>query len=171
MHWNPRTSRRFWIQSSNPRWKCLWPSVTELDLGVPMACQVGSAIVLPKPRTTPRITLKPILQTLATRVWVIWRYHWMGLMVPIYFTKSNHIGTIKSVQGDFSVYFKLLFFCSTSGTGFDKLIPPVLGPLFSGMPHPQALSNEVNIIWSPEALQEVSEFICLEGTLCHSILK
>jgi len=95
----------------------------------------------------------------------------MGLMVPIYFTKSNHIGTIKSVQGDFSVYFKLLFFCSTSGTGFDKLIPPVLGPLFSGMPHPQALSNEVNIIWSPEGLQEVSEFICLEGTLCHSILQ
>ncbi len=32
------------------------------------------------------------------------------------------------------------------GGAFDKLIPPVLGPLLSGMPHPQALSNEVNII-------------------------
>jgi hypothetical protein len=31
-----------------PVGKSLWASVTELDWGVPMACQVGSAIVLPK---------------------------------------------------------------------------------------------------------------------------
>jgi hypothetical protein len=69
----------------------------------------------------------------------------MGLMVPIFFTKSNQVGTIKSEQGDFSVY-KLLFFAAQVGRGFDKLIPPVLGLLLSVMPHPQALSNEVNII-------------------------
>ncbi len=41
-----------------PVGKSLWPSVTELDLGVPMACRVGSAFVLPKTRTTPHISLK-----------------------------------------------------------------------------------------------------------------
>jgi len=35
-----------------PVGKSLWPSVTELDLGVPMACQAGSAVVLLKTRTT-----------------------------------------------------------------------------------------------------------------------
>jgi hypothetical protein len=88
-----------------------------------MACQVGSAVVLPKTCTTPHITLKPILQTLTTRVWVVSWYHWMGLMVPIFFTKSNQIGTIKSEQGDFSVYLKPLFFCSTSGRGFWQAHP------------------------------------------------
>ncbi len=67
-------------------------------------------------------------------------------MVPIFFAKSQQVGTIKSEQGDFSVYLKLLFFAAQVGGAFDKLIPPVLGPLLSGMPHPQALSNEVNII-------------------------
>jgi hypothetical protein len=28
------------------RWSSCWPSVNELDLGVPMACQVGSAVTL-----------------------------------------------------------------------------------------------------------------------------
>jgi hypothetical protein len=69
-----------------------------------------------------------------------------GLDGTEFFTKSNQIGTIKSEQGDFSVYLKLLFFAAQVGRAFDKLIPPVLGPLLSGMPHPQALSNEVNII-------------------------
>jgi hypothetical protein len=59
------------LKVQTPVEKSLWPSVTELDWGVPMACQVGSAMVLPKTRTSPHITLKIILQTLTTRVWVI----------------------------------------------------------------------------------------------------
>jgi hypothetical protein len=66
--------------------------------------------------------------------------------VPIFFTKSHQIGTIKSEQGDFPYIWSYCFFAAQVGGAFDKLIPPVLGPLLSGMPHPQALSDEVNII-------------------------
>jgi len=65
----------------------------------------------------------------------------MGLMVSIFFSKSHQIGTIKFEQGDFSKYLKLLFFAAQVGGAFEKLFPPVLGPLLSGMPHPQALSR------------------------------
>ncbi len=44
--------KRYWVQTSNPvvcRWNSCWPSAIELDfLGLLMACQVGSAVVLPK---------------------------------------------------------------------------------------------------------------------------
>jgi len=40
------------------------------------------------------------------------------VMVPIFLAKSHEIGTIKSEQGDFSEYLKLLVFGSASGNGF-----------------------------------------------------
>ncbi len=46
---------------------------------------------VPKHEQRPHITLKPILQTLTTRVWMVSRYHRMGLIVPILFTKSHQI--------------------------------------------------------------------------------
>jgi hypothetical protein len=34
------------FKSIEGRWSSYWPSVNELDLGVPTACQVGSAVTL-----------------------------------------------------------------------------------------------------------------------------
>jgi len=63
---------------------------------------------------------------------------------------------IKSEQGDFSEYLKPLFFLQHKWEGLltsSSLL--ILDPFFQECPHPQGLSNEVNIIQSHEALQEV----------------
>ncbi len=64
---------------SNPlvecRCKLCGSFATESDLGVPMACQLGSAVLLPKTPTTTTYNSSPILQTLTTSVWVVSRYH------------------------------------------------------------------------------------------------
>jgi hypothetical protein len=47
--WEPDTTNRSWVQSFKPsacRWNSCRPSANELDMGVPMACQIGSAVVL-----------------------------------------------------------------------------------------------------------------------------
>ncbi len=97
---------------------CVGPLPLSLSLGYRWVVGWGLLFCYPKHAQLPHIALKPILQTLTTRVWMVSRYHPMGLIVTIFFTKSHQIGTLKSEQGDFSIYLKPLFFCRTIGKGF-----------------------------------------------------
>jgi len=65
------------------------PLPLSLTLGYRWLVGWGLLFCYPKHAELPHIALKPILQTLTTRVWMVSRYHWIGLIVRIFFTKSH----------------------------------------------------------------------------------
>ncbi len=94
-------------------------------------------LCVPKHAERPHITLKPILQTLTTRVWMVSKYHRMGLIVPILFTKSHQTWARWFFQ-----IFEATVFSQHKWEGLltsSSLL--ILGPFFQESPHPQALSD------------------------------
>jgi hypothetical protein len=68
----------------------------------------------------------------------------------------------KSEQGDFVRIFEATVFLQHRFGLLTSSSLLILGPVFQECPHPRVLSNEVNIIQSHEALQEVF-LVCLFG--------
>jgi hypothetical protein len=124
-----RILQTHWCNASE---SCAGPLPLSLSWGYRWLVRWVLLLCFPKHAQLPHIALKAILQTLTTRVWVVSR--WNGLHGTDFFHKipPNLTKVI------FFVDLKPLFFAAQIRAS-DKLIPPDLGPLLSGMPPPSRL--------------------------------
>jgi hypothetical protein len=81
----PMVQTHWW----NPGEFCAGPLPLSLTWGYGWLVGWGLLFCYPKHAQLPNKGLKSILQTLTTRVWMVSRYHRMGLIVRIFFTKSH----------------------------------------------------------------------------------